>query len=518
MNDHEDDRHISPWLATMPRPDLAAPARRAGPADVVVVGAGITGLATALLLQDTGRTVTVLEARALGQGVTTGSTVKVTIGHGTALSTIDAKSGPDAAAAYALANAEGYAEIARLAGRISIDCGFEGSLDHVIYAEDDDGAARVRREAELAARFNLPARLTGHAPVPFPVSAALTYTDQAQFHPGRFLVGLAQAFVAGGGTLIEHARVSGVKERPGAYHVDSTVGEIQAGRVVIATQYPILDRGGHFTRLRARRSYGIAGVLDDGLEAGMTINVGAPTRSTRVASLDGERLLVVVGEGHEVGRADDEAQRWDRLRQWARDRFGVRAFRYHWSAQEIGSQDGLPFVGYLHPGTERLLTATGFDGWGMTNGAAAALLIRDLVTGRDNPWAGAFDARRAATALPGAEFVKQNIHVAKRWLKDRLSGAPAGSLAALEPGEAAVVEVDGRQTAAYRDEHGTLHAVSAVCTHLGCTVGWNSAERSWDCPCHGSRFAPDGSVLQAPATRPLATRRGGEGEPPRSSG
>jgi glycine/D-amino acid oxidase-like deaminating enzyme/nitrite reductase/ring-hydroxylating ferredoxin subunit len=498
-----DDRHVSPWLATMPTPNVGLTGFRDAPADVVVVGAGVTGLTTALLLQRSGRSVTVLQAGTVGDSVTTRSTVKVTVGHGTTYSRIEEKSGHEGAIAYALANTAGYAELTRLAEGLSVDCMLEGGLDHVIYAEDDDGAARLEREAALVARLGLPAAPTDTAPLPFPVRAALRYQDQAQFHPGRYVAGLAEAFVAEGGTLVEGVRVLDVKEKRSTCHVETTAGEVTAGHVVVATHFPILNRGGHFSRLRPRRSYGIAGVLPDGVEAGMTINVGSPIHSTRLAELEGESLLIVVGEGHPVGHAHDEGERWGRLQTWARDTFGVTDLRYHWSAQEIDTHDVLPFVGFLHPGSHHVLTATGFGGWGMTNGTAAALLIRDLLVGEENPWASAFDARRAATKLPGTEFVRQNLHVAKTWVTGRVKGSPTGSLDALQPGEAAVLEVDGEQTAAYREEDGTLHAVSAVCTHMGCTVGWNGAEKSWDCPCHGSRFDVEGNVLQAPAAKPL---------------
>lgn len=235
----------------------------------------------------------------------------------------------------------------------------------------------------------------------------------------------------------------------------------------------------------------------------MTISVGSPTRSTRTAHLGGEDLLVVVGEGHQVGHADDTAERPARLRRWASERFGVEDFRYHWSSQETTSLDHVPFVGLVSPVSQRVLVATGFDGWGFTNGTASAMLVNDLLLGRSNPWADAFDARRVEASLPTLETVGHNLHVGKTWLRDRLGPQPAGSVEDLEDDSATVMEVDGETIAAYRDRQGTLHTVSAVCTHLGCHIGWNAAERSWDCPCHGSRFSPDGEVLHGPATAPL---------------
>lgn len=498
------DLHVSPWLDTLTATPDPKPVRIAdGAADVVVVGAGVCGLTTALLLQEQGLSVTLLEASRVGRSMTTSATVKVTVGHGTAYSRIESQRGHAASTAYAAANLAGFDLISELVGSLDLDCMYQRGLDHVVYAEDEEGAALLDQEAQQAERLGLPVQRAAHAPVPFDVAAALRFTDQAQFHPGLYLAGMAAAFVARGGALIEGARVVDVSERGSICRVRTHTGEVLGDWVVLATHYPILDRGGHIARLAARRSYGVAGVLPPDVPAGMTINVGSPTRSTRTAHLAGEDLLIVVGEGHPVGRESDAGHRWDRLREWAREHFGVQDFRYHWSGQEVGSVDGMPFVGRLHPVSSRLFTATGFDGWGMTNGTAAALLIRDLITGVDNPWSTHFDASRAWTQRPGVAMLQQNAQVARTWIGDHLRGSPPGSMASLRPGEAAILEIDGERAAAFRDESGTLHAVSARCTHLGCTVTWNDAERSWDCPCHGSRFDPDGAVLQAPATKPL---------------
>jgi glycine/D-amino acid oxidase-like deaminating enzyme/nitrite reductase/ring-hydroxylating ferredoxin subunit len=499
-------RHESPWVATMTAPDLRAHASGAGEADVLVVGAGVVGMTTALLLQREGRRVIVLAADRVGRSVTTGSTVKITYGHGTVYSAIEQKRGLDAAAAYAQANVTGFHQILDLVDGLGIDCLLERGLPHVVYAEEESEIGQVEREADVAGRIGLAVELGRAAPLPFEVPAALAFADQAQFHPGRYLAGLAEALLRAGGTVLEDVRVLDVDEQGDGCSVNTTAGRWSAGHVVVATHYPVLDRGGHFTRLKPSRSYGIAGLLPAGVRAGMTINVGSPTRSTRTVVLDGEQLLVVVGEGHEVGHVTDTEERWLRLQGWARERFGVTDLRYHWSAEELTSLDRVPFAGWVMPGSQRVLTATGFEGWGMTNGTASALLMCDLIQGRDNPWAEVFDARRAATSLPGTEFAKQNVHVATTWLKGRVLGAPRRSPQELQPGEAAVLKVNGEQTAAYRDDQGRLHAVSSVCTHLGCTVSWNDGERSWDCPCHGSRFDLDGRVLHGPASRPLPHR------------
>ncbi len=499
-------RHLSIWR------DL--PVARLGTAmplsevrvDVVVAGAGLTGLTAGLLLQQAGLSVAVIEAAQVGQvAVTTHSTVKVTVGHGTALSRIRDSRGDDAAAVYAQANQAGFDAVMRTIRDHDIECMLETDIPHVLYAEHPDDLPALDAEAEAVGRAGIDATRAHSAPVPFPVAGALEFAAQAQFHPGRYLIGLAQAFVRAGGVIIEGTRVLDVDEHPSGCDVQTTAGPVAAGHVIIATQYPILDRGGQFTRTKAHRSYAIAGVLDPAVEAGMTINVGTPTRSTRTVEHGGEHLLVVVGEGHEVGRADDTGERWDRLAAWARQRFGVQDIRYRWSAQETQSLDHVPYVGFVTPRSKRVLTATGYGGWGITNGTAASLLLRDLVLGRDHEWLDVFDAGRAGREMPGREFISHNLDVATTWLKDRVSGAPPARTAQdLGPGDAGILEIDGQKAAVHRDESGTLHAVSATCTHLGCTVAWNAAESSWDCPCHGSRFDCDGRVLQAPATKPLA--------------
>jgi glycine/D-amino acid oxidase-like deaminating enzyme/nitrite reductase/ring-hydroxylating ferredoxin subunit len=499
-------KHVSPWVDTLEAPPLGDTSFRDESPDVVVVGAGIVGVTTALLLQQAGKRVTVIEAVRLTESVTTHSTVKVTVGHGTLYSKIARKRGIEAAQVYADANTAGFKMILQLAQELRLECMLEHGHPHVVYAEKDDEVGQVEDEAGTAQRLGLDVSLTDEVPLPLAVERAVRFESQAHFHPGRYLAGLAEAFVAAGGVLVEGARATGVDERGGGCDIDTAAGRLSAEHVVIATQYPFLNRGLHFSQLKARRSYGIAGVLPDGVEAGMTINVGSPTHSTRSATLGGEELLIVVGEGHEVGHVRDTDERWVKLQNWARERFGVTNFRYHWSAEEISTLDHVPFVGQIAVGSPRILTASGFDGWGMTNGTAAAIMMRDAILGRDNPWLATFDARRAQTSVPPAkEFVKHNVRVARTWLKDR-AGLPQGDPNEMRPGDAAILEVDGQQTAAYRDEQGQLHAVSAICTHMKCRVEWNAGETSWDCPCHGSRFSQDGEVLHGPASTPLAKR------------
>lgn len=493
-------QHLSPWIATAP-PSSLPPGELPRDADVAVLGAGVVGLTTAVLLQRAGHRVVVVEAGRVGRGVTGHSTVKATVAQGTVLTRITERLGDDAARVYAQVNAAGLRRIRSLVDELGVECDLVPA-PHVLYARGAESVDAVRTETRIAAACGLAVEETGAVPLPFEVPAAASFPDQLSLHPVRYLLGLARALVAAGGTLVEGVRATGVRDDDPCV-VSTRVGELRAGHVVVATHVPFLDRGLHFAKLTHHRAYGVAAVLPDGVDVGMTLTVDQPTRSTRAVDLDGERLVIVVGEGHPVGEDGDTSRRWRALADWAAQHLGAGPVRYTWSTQDASTPDGLPYVGRLTPGTDRLLLATGFAGWGMTNGTAAAEVLADHVAGRDNPWADTLDARRFNLPRTAGTLAAQNARVAVHAVGDRLRHLTAGRPENLPPGRAAVLRVGARHLACYRDDAGALHAVSARCTHLGCLVAWNEGERSWDCPCHGSRFDHTGAVLQGPAVSPL---------------
>ena len=473
-------------------------------ADVAVVGAGIVGLTTALLLRRTGLEIVVLEANEIAAGATAHSTVKVTVGHGLIYSELRDLYGQDTAAAYLRANEVGMTTLRGLVGELGIDCDLE-ERRHVIYAEDEASFQRVQVEAEVERELGLPVELLEETDLPFPVAGALALAGQAQFHPRRYLSGLAAAFVAAGGVL--HDRTPVLELEGTSDPVLRTAGgSVAADHVVLATGMPIADRKLFFAKVFPRREYAVAGAVDAASSLADTYySAGSPTRSLRMAEEDGEHLVVVVGESHKTGEEPYTEARYAALTSWLEDRFPIRGIRYRWSTQDYDSMDSLPYAGYA--GSGNVLAATGFGGWGMTNGTAAASALAGLVVGRPEAWAEVYDTGRHHPVAAAPAFVKENVKVAKHWIGDRFS-TDAVDIRDLGRGEAAVTEVDGDAVACFRDEGGAVHAVSATCTHLGCIVEWNGAERSWDCPCHGSRFDIDGGVLQAPATEPLAARSG----------
>jgi len=493
------ERNRSLWVATTEPGDYPSVVGD-DQSDVVVVGAGITGLTTARLLVEEGLSVIVIDAGALCAGATGNTTAKITSLHGLTYAQLADRFDEDRARLYGEANQAAIAEIERLVTLDRIDCAFE-RRGHVVYTTDASSAESIAEEAELAARLGLPA--TRHAPteLPFDVAAAVRFDNQAQFHPRAYCLGLARAITAAGGRIFTHTRARDIDGDGRA--VVTEHGELRADAIVVATHLPIKQLGAYFARTEPWRSYALAVAVEGERPRDMYISVDSPTRSLRTA---GDHLIVG-GEGHKVGEVHDTTEHYRNLEAWARQHFEVSAVDHRWSAQDWTAADGVPYIGRLAGHDEGVYVATAFKKWGMTHGTVAAAIIRDLITGRDNPWLEVYDATRIAPKQSLKGVIAENLSVIKHFVGDRIHTSGRDAIDRLGAGEGTVTRLDGDAVAAYRDDDGTVHARSAVCTHLGCLVSFNSAERSWDCPCHGSRFATDGSVLEGPAVDDLAPRQ-----------
>jgi glycine/D-amino acid oxidase-like deaminating enzyme/nitrite reductase/ring-hydroxylating ferredoxin subunit len=492
--------HRSVWTATADRP--VYPALDADrDVDVAVVGGGIVGLTTALLAQREGARVAVLEARQVGAGTSGSTTGKVTSQHSLVYDTLVQRHGEDKAHAYAEANEAGVQQVARLVDELGIDCDLTRAPAYV-WTRDPRKRRKIVAEFEAAQRLGLPASLTESIELPFPVEAAVGFDDQLHFHAGRYLAGLARGLVDAGGELFEHTRVMEVEEQQDYAELDTDHATVRAQQVVLATLLPIRYAGGYFAKTRPTRSYGLALRLREGAPTGMGISIDSPSRSTRPWLDPGPGGLILVGNDHETGKRQDTAASYRDLEEWARATFDVEAVDYRWSSQDFTTPDRIPYVGRAQL-TSRTLVATGFAKWGLSAGTAAAMMLTDILAGRDNRWLTAFDATRIGGPRTVAELVKDNLKVGKEFVGGHLGRLRASSVEHLAAGEGDVVEMDGHSVGAYRDPTQQVHAVSITCTHMGCRLNWNNAEYSWDCPCHGSRFDVDGTVLDGPAVTPL---------------
>jgi glycine/D-amino acid oxidase-like deaminating enzyme/nitrite reductase/ring-hydroxylating ferredoxin subunit len=492
-------KHLSPWLENEQRrrPRL----EEAELAEVAVVGGGIVGLTTALQLAEAGREVVLVDQGAIGSGTTGHSTAKVTSQHGIAYAPLRGRHGADAARLYGQANEGAKEEIADRAA--SIDCAFR-RRDAWVYATGAADRGLVEAEARAAQEAGLPARLSDEVPLPFPTEVGLAFGDQAEFDPLRYLAGLADRLEAAGGRIYEDSRAVGLSDGT-PVEVELERGSVTAEHAVIATLIPFLDRGLFFARAFPSRSYCLTAALAGPPPDAMLISATQPTRSIRALPHGDRELLMIGGESHSTGSGDAVPERYRRLAEFADEHWEVAGFEHHWSSQDFSAADGIPYAGRLHPFTGHVWLATGMKKWGITNGTAAARVISDGILGRPNE-AGSLLSSTRASLRAAPKLVEENAKVSLHLFGDPIRHRADRPIDDLARGEGAIVSARGDKVAGYRDEDGELHAVSSRCTHLHCQVAWNGAERTWDCPCHGSRFSVDGDVLNGPAVEPLPKR------------
>ncbi|RAX44409.1 FAD-dependent oxidoreductase [Arthrobacter sp. AQ5-06] len=467
--------------------------------DVAVIGAGIAGLTAALALKRNGHAVAVIDSARVGTGVTGHTTGKVTSLHRLAYTELARRHSNDTARIYGEANQAAVEHVAQLVAAEAIDCDFRRVANYT-YAESDDALGRVRAEANLAASLGLPAAFTTDVPLPFPVKGAVRFDGQAQIHAVKYLRGLARTVNGGGSFVYEQTRAQQVRDGSPAV-VDTEHGTVRARDIIVATNVPFGDQGLFYLRCHPHRSYLVAGRVDTPPLAATFISVDEPMRSILTASVNGTSYVLTGGEGHRVSESGDTAARYRRLAAFAHDRLGVDKVAYRWSTQDGIPLDGLPYAGLMSPTAKHVYVITGLRKWGLSNGTAAALILADTLNGRENPWASVFNSIRITPAASARRFMKENIKTVEAVLAGKLRGRPSHS--DLSPGEGTVIKVNGESTAVYKDADGQVHAVSATCTHLGCTVCFNAADTTWDCPCHGSRFSTAGTVIQGPAAKNL---------------
>jgi glycine/D-amino acid oxidase-like deaminating enzyme/nitrite reductase/ring-hydroxylating ferredoxin subunit len=488
------------WLDRPGRPDHP-PLTGDRDADVVVVGAGITGMTTAAILARTGRQVVVLERRSVAAAASGNTTAKATVLHGLRYAEIVHKHGAAVARAYAAANEAGLrwlVDEARLAdAEVEIRPAYTYVTDYRRRRDIEDEVAALRDSG-------IDAESTTVTGLPFEVAAAVRVDDQAQFDPVVHLDRLAREVVASGGAVHEASPVESVHDGSPCRVSVRGGHTVRAEHVVIATGIPFPHRSLFFARVEPLRSYLLALPLEGPAPEGMYLSADRVVRTVRTAvGADGTQYLIAGGEGHKVGQETHTRSHQERPARWALDHFPVREVTHRWSAQDYRPADLLPFVGPAWPGTQHVLAATGFDKWGMTNGTAAGLELAGRITEQPVPWQDTFSSNRLTLRQSAGALASMNIDVAVRlvsgWARPD-TGRPA-------PHEGSGrVERRGVTKVARSRVEGEERAVSATCTHLGGIVEWNDAERSWDCPLHGSRFAADGEVLEGPATHPLRPR------------
>lgn len=468
-----------------------------------VVGGGMAGILTAFYLKEAGREVLVLEAARIGSGQTGHTTAKVTAQHGACYSRLIGELGEEKAGLYAAANRRAVEEYRRLVREKQIDCGWQECAAFCYSTEDRE---RMEAEAQAEQKLGFAAEYVTKTELPFPVAGAVRMDGQACFSPLRFLFAVAREL-----EFYENTPVSKVERLENGntlLHVPE--GCVEAEQVVFATHFPMLKLPGiYFARLSQERSYVLA------LRGAGTVEnmyIGAEESGWSVRSVKGETrdedLILFGGAGHRTG--GNQGGRYEVLRE-AAGRFWKGSLETaRWSAQDCMTLDHVPYIGRLSFSQTGWYVATGFGKWGMSHSMVAALLLTDLITGRKNPWEEVYTPWRFGGESAAA--LCRNAGCAVKGLAGRRQTGPEKKAEELLPGEGSLVKSKDGRVGAYRDEEGKLYLVRARCPHMGCELAWNPDEKSWDCPCHGSRFHYDGRVLDGPAAKSIALepKPGGE--------
>jgi glycine/D-amino acid oxidase-like deaminating enzyme/nitrite reductase/ring-hydroxylating ferredoxin subunit len=475
--------------------------------DVAVVGGGITGITTAYLLSQAGYKVTLLEAGTLLNGTTGFTSAKITSQHGLIYHDLIQHFGKEQARLYYQGNTEAMDWMLRTAKKLNLSCGMTRE-DAYLYADagDDKTLKQLQKEFEAYRMLGLPGEWQDRVSLPLQAQGAIKLPGQARFHPLQYLQGLLKVFLENGGVVYEHTMISEKVEKDGGLTLITEQEEyrITCRHAVSASHFPFYDGGAlYFSRLHAERSYCLAIQPEMEFEGGMYLSAGQPTRSLRAVEWEGRKLVIVGGDNHKTGQGICTFGHYENLEKFAGQLLGIKVMPYRWSAQDLITLDRVPYIGKVS-GDEEIYIATGFGKWGMTSGTLAALMISDQIQRKDNPYSKLFNPSRFK-ANPGIKnFIVQNANVAKELIAGKVEIVHKKTRD-LKRDEGAVVLHDGKRVGAYRDLEGHLHLVDRTCTHMGCECEWNNGERTWDCPCHGSRYSYDGTVLEGPATLPLDT-------------
>jgi glycine/D-amino acid oxidase-like deaminating enzyme/nitrite reductase/ring-hydroxylating ferredoxin subunit len=496
----------SVWMATANTP-VQSRLRDNIRTDVCIVGAGIAGMTTAYLLAREGRSVVVIDDGAIGGGMTGRTTAHLTNAYDDRFVKMEKLHGAEGAQLIAESHTAAIDKIEEIAREEQIDCGFE-RLDGYLFVPPHESTEILKDELEAARRAGLAdVEIVHQAPIAgFNTGQALRFPRQAQFHPLEYLTGLTRAFTREGGRIFTETHATKITGGEDAVVETNLDAVVRCDVIVVATNSPVNDRVAIHTKQAPYVTYVI----------GMRVPKGSVTRALYWDTADPYHyvrlqedkhdnryeVLIVGGEDHKTGQANDGAERFGRLERWTRERWPqVGEVEFRWSGQVMETVDGIAFIGRNPLDDDNVFIATGDSGQGMTHGTIAGMLLTDLIQGRGNRWADLYSPSRITLRAAG-EYLAENINVAEQFA-DYVTAGEISSANELKPGTGAIMRDGLSKLAVYRDEGGTVQRLSAVCPHLGCVVAWNPTEKTWDCPCHGSKYRADGRVYQGPANSDL---------------
>lgn len=467
--------------------------------DVAIVGGGMTGITAAYLLTQQGIKVTLIEAGQLLTGTTGHTTAKITAQHGLIYDQLIQQMGVEKTKLYYEANRDAINIIKELINKHSIECDFSHQ-DAIIYGNTELSVHQIKNELLAYQKLGIPSDYTEAIPFSIPCQAAIIMKEQAQFHPLKYLTALIQPIIDNGGEIYEKTTALKIEDNERPTIILENKHRLSCNTVIVASHFPFNDEQGlYFARMHPERSYVLAIKAEKDFPNGMYYSADKPTRSLRYTEMNGEKLILVGGEGHKTGQGIPTHQHYLALQDFSEQYLGIKEIPYRWSAQDMVTPDKIPFIGPATQGHPNVLIATGYKKWGMTSSTIAAKILTDAILQKENRYAELFHPSR----LKGwGNIIKDNIDVAKHLLEGKLEFIVKNPRD-LANDEGDIVIVNGKRAGCYRDPDGQLHFVDSTCTHMGCEVNWNSGDRTWDCPCHGSRYSIEGEVLDGPTVEPL---------------
>lgn len=469
--------------------------------DAVIVGAGITGLTTALLLAEQGKTVVLAEAHQIGFGSTGGTSAHLNTFFDTTYPQIENNFGEDAAKLIARAGKEAFGLIERFVADYHIDCDLERKPGY-LFSQNEYESKQLEDLFTSSLKAGVVVEKSKKNGVSMSFDQALRFPDQGQFHPLKYLSGLSLAFIARGGTVLQHTLIDATETESNVHVVKSGNLAIRAKNVVYATHLPPGINTLDF-KCAPYRSYVIAVRLEnDDYPSCLGYDMKEPYHYLRTHKIDGKNYLIIGGEDHKTGHADPEAA-FKRLEAFADEHFTVANFAYRWSSQYYIPDDGLPYIGHLPFGPKGIYIATGYNGNGMIFGTLAGQIISGLICGSGSQYEKLLSPGRVKPLAGLTGFIRENADVAYHWVADRFNAEKIAALNDLPRDTGELIKIDGETLAVYKDDKDELHALNPVCTHAGCIINFNQAEKTWDCPCHGGRFSIDGEVLTGPPQKQL---------------
>jgi glycine/D-amino acid oxidase-like deaminating enzyme/nitrite reductase/ring-hydroxylating ferredoxin subunit len=493
-----DGATTSLWQSNVPDHTPANAAAAVTSADVLIVGGGITGLTTALQLQQLGKTCVIAEAHTLCYGTTGGTTAHLNTFFDTTYDMVESDFGEDAARLLHSAARSALDLVKRNIAAWGIGCEFS-EKDGYVYAQTPEQEEELEKIFQASVNAGAEVEYTDYIPVPLPFRKAIVYRRQAQFHPTRYVMGLAKAFEEGGGRILQDCRVEGFEKKDGRLQVKTAKGNIDTGWLIWATHIPPGINLLHF-RNAPYRSYAMAVRLsNESYPDGLAYDMYDPYHYYRTQEVDGQKYLIVGGEDHKTAHVTNTGHCFASLEAYLRNHYAVEEVAFKWSSQYFEPADGLPYIGHLPGNPHNVLVATGYSGNGMTYSHIAAITLSDLIVKGESGYKSLFAPGRVKPIAGFMDFVKENADVVAQFVGKRLKAEKLKELADLAPGEGRLVKFEGSNIALYKDPAGKLFALNPVCTHAKCVVDWNNAEQSWDCPCHGARYSVSGEVLTGPA-------------------